>query len=47
MGSNWNSRAQATLDTTRIVELMNIDSPFNFLGIEEEVALVIDDKVQA
>jgi hypothetical protein len=46
-GVNWNSRAQATQDTARIVELLNIDPPFSFLGIEEEAALIIDDKLRA
>ena len=35
------------LETARFIDVLNIDSLFSFLGIEEEAALLINDEVRA
>jgi hypothetical protein len=48
MGVNWNSHMLATLDTVRIVELLNTDSPFSLLRHRrKKMALIVNDEVRA
>lgn len=45
--AKWNSRMPTIPDTARIIELLNVDSPFiSFIGIEQ-VVLITNDNIQA